>query len=338
MSAIEPGACRSCRKTVLLAPQSDGACLCRGCAHADDGTRLPWYMWLVLIAALAMSAPGEYDLARTAGWSPAAAWLMPLVVSVYAAGSAYLAAKLPKSTPGRRSALTGAAGALALALAFQMTAHLLDAGYVQGSAWLVAAVSAAPPLVVGHMMHMPSPPRPATTPAGIGYTGTAEASSVATPPAAHLAVRPDTPATVADSHPAAPEAKTAGPAGTGVEKTTRPATIAAPADGADGHRVAVGTEAGEPTAPPAAVTPSLESSGHSADMLPGLAPVATPVPSGPGQRSGDGHDVPDTDAVRAAMATLKARGLPVTGKTVGDHFGVAARTGRRYMAATASTA
>lgn len=64
--------------------------------------RMPWYVWLVLAGALAMSAPGEYDLAVVAGWAPTVAWGMPVVVSVYGAVVAYTARKVPKRTPEHR--------------------------------------------------------------------------------------------------------------------------------------------------------------------------------------------------------------------------------------------
>lgn len=115
---------------------------------------------LVLVAALAMSAPGEYAIARAAGWVPQVAWLMPLVVSVYAAVAAVMAATRPKGAAGRGSALVGAGMALLLALCAQVVAHLLAAGYVASSAGLVAVVSAIPPLVVAHMMHLAATPRP----------------------------------------------------------------------------------------------------------------------------------------------------------------------------------
>ncbi|AUG87180.1 hypothetical protein HOS58_gp48 [Streptomyces phage Attoomi] len=119
---------------------------------------LPWYArpaaFTVLGAALVMSAPGEYSLAVLAGWSPWVAWLMPVCVSVYAAVAAMFVDSRPKGAPGRGTAILGAAGALALALAAQVTAHLIAAGYAQSSAWLVAAVSAVPPVVVAHIMHM----------------------------------------------------------------------------------------------------------------------------------------------------------------------------------------
>ncbi|MFI9076091.1 hypothetical protein ACIGW8_06245 [Streptomyces sioyaensis] len=119
---------------------------------------MPWYgrpaAFTVLGAALIMSAPGEYSLAVLAGWSPWVAWLMPVCVSVYAAVAAMFVDSRPKGSPGRGTAILGAAGALALALAAQVTAHLMGAGFAASSAWLVAAVSAVPPVVVAHIMHM----------------------------------------------------------------------------------------------------------------------------------------------------------------------------------------
>ncbi|MFD8594515.1 hypothetical protein ACFV1L_05900 [Kitasatospora sp. NPDC059646] len=136
---------------------------------------LPWYATLVfklgrpvvLVAALLMSIPGEVHLAAVAGWDSVqvgdwtfnVAGLMPVCVSVYAACSAVIAdvAKRLK-LPGRKSALAGAAVALALALAAQGISHLIELNYL-GSGWiLVLAVSAIPPLVAAHMLHMAAAP------------------------------------------------------------------------------------------------------------------------------------------------------------------------------------
>ena len=114
---------------------------------------------LVLIAALAMSAPGEYHLAVMAGWSTDIAWIMPLTLTAYAAVAAVMSATCPDS----RSAKIGAVAALALALSAQMTAHLIMAGHMSAGPWLVAAVSAVPPVVAGHVMHMAGLARPAQT-------------------------------------------------------------------------------------------------------------------------------------------------------------------------------
>src|SRR5690606_18261871 len=108
----------------------------------------PWYARAVsavgrpavLLAALAMSAPGEYHLAVLAGWTGWTAWLMPLCLSVYAAAAAVMAATRPAGSPGRRSAVIGAGAALILALAAQVTAHLIAAGYMSPGPFLVAAV------------------------------------------------------------------------------------------------------------------------------------------------------------------------------------------------------
>ncbi|MBQ0974749.1 hypothetical protein KBZ00_27000 [Streptomyces sp. RK31] len=105
---------------------------------------------VVLLAALAMSAPGEYQLAVMAGWASPVAVLMPLVLSAYAAVASVMAATCPDS----RSAKIGAGMALALALTAQVIAHLIIAGYVSVGPVLVAAVSAVPPLVAGHLMHL----------------------------------------------------------------------------------------------------------------------------------------------------------------------------------------
>jgi hypothetical protein len=136
---------------------------------------LPWYAKLVfkagrpvvLVAALLMSIPGEVHLATAAGWTHVhvfgwtlnVAGLMPVCVSVYAACSAVIAdvAKRLK-LPNRRSALMGAGAALALALAAQDISHLIELNYM-GTSWLlVAAVSAIPPIVAAHMLHMAAAP------------------------------------------------------------------------------------------------------------------------------------------------------------------------------------
>jgi MFS family permease len=136
-------------------------------------SNLPWYARLatsygrpaVLIAAIALSAPGEYELARMAGWSPWVAWLMPFTISVYAAAAAALAASRPKGT--RASAIIGSGFALLLALAAQVVAHLLASGYMRVDWWLIAIVSAIPPAVVAHVLHLAATPVRATVPAPV---------------------------------------------------------------------------------------------------------------------------------------------------------------------------
>ncbi|MCW2873526.1 hypothetical protein [Actinacidiphila oryziradicis] len=128
---------------------------------------LPWYAKLVfkagrpvvLVAALLMSIPGEIHLAIVAGWTPGVARLMPVCVSVYAACSAVIAdVAKRRGLPSRRSALVGAVAALALALSAQDISHLIQQNYMHSSAVLVAFVSAVPPMVVAHMLHMAAAP------------------------------------------------------------------------------------------------------------------------------------------------------------------------------------
>ncbi|ABD94195.1 unknown [Streptomyces phage mu1/6] len=135
------------------------------------GAPAPWYARtattagrpIVLGIALAMCAPGEYHLARLAGWSDPWAYGMPATLSAYAGIAAVVAASRPKGARGRFSAIVGATVAILLALAAQIGAHLIDKGHMVGNqAWLVGIISAVPPAVVGHLLHL------ATTPAAGG--------------------------------------------------------------------------------------------------------------------------------------------------------------------------
>ncbi|MEU5417689.1 hypothetical protein [Streptomyces sp. NPDC020667] len=270
--------------------------------------RMPWYLWLVLAGALVMSAPGEYRLAVVAGWSPVVAWVMPLVVSVYGAVAAYVADKTPKRSPERRAAVLGAAGALALALAFQMTAHLMTAGYMSESAWMVAAVSGVPPLVVAHLMHMPTVRRPVTAEVPAATMAGADSADGSTPATAEAAV--------VDAAEADTTADILGGRVPGAPVATDASATATVGDGADGPPVMA--------------------------VLPGMGEVADPSAlsgkhdRGRVRRRPRGRDRgPDPDEVKKVVAALQSSGEPVTGDTVGTHFGVSARTGRRYLGLTA---
>ncbi|MFE0104123.1 hypothetical protein [Streptomyces sp. NPDC059009] len=121
-------------------------------------SRLPRYAYivggLVLAVALAMSAPGEYQLARAAGWSEVVAAGMPVCMSVYAVVAVWFTESRAKGEKGRGSAIVGAVGALAMTLTGQVVAHWIAAGYMESSKALVAAVSAVPAIVAGHVAHM----------------------------------------------------------------------------------------------------------------------------------------------------------------------------------------
>ncbi|RPF45754.1 hypothetical protein EDD96_2318 [Streptomyces sp. Ag109_G2-6] len=124
----------------------------------STSARLPWYAYvvgaLVLAVALAMSAPGEYQLARTAGWGEWVAAGMPVCMSVYAVVAVWFTESREKGEKGRGSAVAGAIGALGMTLTGQVVAHWIAAGYMTSSKALVAAVSAVPAIVAGHVAHM----------------------------------------------------------------------------------------------------------------------------------------------------------------------------------------
>ncbi|MFE7624296.1 hypothetical protein [Streptomyces sp. NPDC057509] len=124
----------------------------------------------VLYAALALSAPGEYALAQMAGWDPRFAWLMPAVLSLYAAISASVAKSqseaardavgTPKERDAQRrsrNATFGALTALLMATAAQVAEHVLTTGATGARAWVVIIVSAVPPLVAAHVLHIDPP-------------------------------------------------------------------------------------------------------------------------------------------------------------------------------------
>lgn len=109
----------------------------------------------VLVVALIMCAPGEYHLAKNAGWSDPFAYGMPIVLSVYAGLSASVASTRYPGDRGRASAIIGAGLALSLAIAAQIVSHLIDTGHIgPHQPWLIAATSLVPPAVVGHVLHL----------------------------------------------------------------------------------------------------------------------------------------------------------------------------------------
>lgn len=121
---------------------------------------------VVLSVALLMCAPGEYHLARAAGWAPHWAYGMPVVLSAYAGIAAAVASTRRRGDRGRWSAIIGAAVALSLAVAAQIVSHLIARGMMsERHAVLVAGVSLVPPAVVGHLLHLAAtPPGHATAP------------------------------------------------------------------------------------------------------------------------------------------------------------------------------
>lgn len=163
-------------------------------------TTMPWYARtaatagrpFVLATTLLMCVPAERKIAKTAGWHDPYATGMPLALSAYAGIAAVVAANRPKGTRGRFSAVAGAAIAIALALAAQVIAHLISTGHMAANqAWLVGVVSAVPPAVAAHLLHLAATP----------------ATRQAPPPAPHPANTPPPPVA-----PPAPDKASAAPA------------------------------------------------------------------------------------------------------------------------------
>jgi hypothetical protein len=133
----------------------------------------PWYARLatsagrpaVLAATLIMSMPGEYHVAKFAGWSDPWAYGMPFSLSAYAGIAAVVAATRPKGARGKVSATVGAGFAIVLALAAQVVAHLVQTGHMDhNQAWLIAVTSMVPPAVLAHLLHLAATPVPKETP------------------------------------------------------------------------------------------------------------------------------------------------------------------------------
>ncbi|KJK55198.1 hypothetical protein, partial [Saccharothrix sp. ST-888] len=131
------------------------------------GVRAPWYARtattagrpVVLAVTLLMCAPGEYHLARLAGWATPFAFGMPFAMSAYAGIAAVVASHRSKGSRARFSAIAGAVTAIILTLAAQVVSHLITTGHMAADqAWLVGVVSAVPPAVVGHLLHLAASP------------------------------------------------------------------------------------------------------------------------------------------------------------------------------------
>ncbi|MFF0015199.1 hypothetical protein [Streptomyces sp. NPDC005374] len=128
-------------------------------------SRVPkWIDWLprcgwpvVAVVVMVMCAPGEHQLALLAGWNPRLAWGMPVCLIAYAGIAATVATRRGKGSQGRLTAVVGAFVSLGAAMAAQPVSHLFVTGYWSADpapVWLVVSVSCAPPLVLGHLMHV----------------------------------------------------------------------------------------------------------------------------------------------------------------------------------------
>lgn len=147
---------------------------------------------LVAVVVMVMCAPGEHHLAVLAGWNRWLAWGMAAVLAAYAGIAAAVAGERRKGDPGHRTAVAGAVVSLGLAMAAQPVSHLFVTGWLTAEPrppWqLVVAVSCAPPLVLGHLLHLAATPRALTVPEPVppvppGLMNTAELAD-------HLGITP----------------------------------------------------------------------------------------------------------------------------------------------------
>lgn len=150
---------------------------------------------LVAVIVMVMCAPGEHHLATLAGWDHRLAWGMAAVLAAYAGIAAAVAGERTKGEPGHRTAAAGAVVSLLLAMAAQPVSHMFVTGHwsaePQAPAWLVIVVSCAPPLVLGHLLHLAATPRAAAVPEAVpvnpavppGWLNTAELAD-------HLGITP----------------------------------------------------------------------------------------------------------------------------------------------------
>lgn len=124
---------------------------------------------LVAVIVMVMCAPGEHHLAVLAGWNRWLAWGMAAVLAAYAGIAAAVAGERRAGDPGHWTAAVGAVVALLLAMAAQPVSHLFVTGWLTAEPrppWqLVVAVSCAPPLVLGHLLHLAATPRASSEPA-----------------------------------------------------------------------------------------------------------------------------------------------------------------------------
>ncbi|MFI1799843.1 hypothetical protein ACH427_21160 [Streptomyces sp. NPDC020379] len=264
--------------------------------------RMPWYARVVftagrpfvLVAALVMSVPGEIRMAQIAGWQGWVTWLMPVCVSAYAACAAVISeARRRLDLPGRVTATIGAGAALGLALSAQVVAHLIDRGYMASSAILVAVVSAVPPLVVAHMLHM------AATPAAEqkAIEQMRELEGVAAFFAGELAEALDL---------------------AGRQLVSKSRGIVNEYDELTEAASELADEYGELT--------------HEVDgELAEAQQAATQPRNGNGRQSGPSRKAVPLTVVKETVAAMKAEGAKVSGPTLAERLGCSVRSGYRYL-------
>jgi hypothetical protein len=109
---------------------------------------------IVAAAAAVLSFSALRDLALLCGFAPELAWLLPVVVDAGAAAGSlvWLGGRAPELA--RRFARALALGLLGLSVGANALAHGLDAYRLAPAWWVVVAVSAIAPAVLGAVVHL----------------------------------------------------------------------------------------------------------------------------------------------------------------------------------------
>lgn len=120
---------------------------------------------VVATAAAVLSFAALRDLARVCGFTPALAWLLPVVVDAGAAAGSLVWLGGTAREPARRFARALALTLLTLSVAANALGHGLAAFALAPAWWVVVIVSAVAPAVLGAVVHLAVlVGRPASTP------------------------------------------------------------------------------------------------------------------------------------------------------------------------------
>ncbi len=105
-------------------------------------------------AAAVLSFAALRDLARVCGFTPALAWLLPVVVDAGAAAGSLVWLGGTATEPARRFARALALTLLALSVAANALGHGLATFSIAPAWWVIVIVSAIAPAVLGAVVHL----------------------------------------------------------------------------------------------------------------------------------------------------------------------------------------
>lgn len=120
------------------------------------GSRVVLFGLLLVVAAAAavLSFAALRDLALLCGFSPGLAWLLPVVVDAGAAAGSLVWLGAQGAASARRFARVLALGLLTLSVGANALGHGLAAYHLAPQWWVVVAVSAIAPAVLGAVVHL----------------------------------------------------------------------------------------------------------------------------------------------------------------------------------------